>query len=227
VVVCEGSVDDSAGGRPRILLLCWERIARRRIVERWLTDVRSPFAVDAVEAVDGWRRNPFARQVDEIDTLLDTHAVAVAHGYDAWVLMAAAEQRAARAASLPYLLLLNPVLGASQHLNGALVGYRAPRGTRVRTAFGLDAEEDGCRQLIERTTYVFGDHDRYSAQRDWSYLRGLGSRVHTIRGWHRINWAGVEGQLREVFADYAAEIAERLRQPSADPRDLLSRAAGS
>ncbi len=197
-------------GPSRVLFLCGEKLARDPLAHRLMTQSDWPFEVFAVETCEDWRRRGFGSQVDQVDDLLEDYGIAVAHGYDAWVLMAAAVQRAKRGADIPFLLVLNPVLGTSQHLNGSLVGYRAPRSVRVRSAFGLDPDEDGQSSLTSRITYVFGDNDRYSAQRDWSYLRGLGCRVHTVRGWHPRHRVEIEDQLREIIADYSIELAESL-----------------
>ena len=219
----EEAANGCGAARPRVLFLCWEKVAHGAAAQRLMSADRWPFEVIAVETGEGWRRLRFASQVDEVDRLLDDFAIAVGHGYDAWVLMAAAEQRTARGVTVPFLLLLNPVLGASQHLNGSLVGYRAPRGPRVRAAFGLDREEDGQRALIERAAYVFGDNDRHSSQADWRYLRGLGSQVHTIAGWHQRNWREIEEQLREVFATYALDIGELLGSRAAKSEVVVGR----
>jgi hypothetical protein len=204
LVVTRGG--DDAAARERALFLCREEIARDPSVQRLLNDAFAPFAV-AVVVTNRRVRRGFAEQVAELDAMLADCAVAIGHGYDAWVLMAAAAARADRDVLVPQLLLINPVLGASQHLNGSLLGYRAPRGRRVRAAFGLESEDDGHPELVERTTYVFGDNDPHSSLRDWRYLRGLGCRVHGIRGWHERNRASVESQLFEVLAEYARDQA--------------------
>lgn len=228
----QGVVQDRRARQPRVLFLCWEKLARDPVAQRLMAQRTWPFQVSAVETRDEWRRRGFSFQVDQVDALLEEFTVAVAHGYDAWVLMAAAEQRAARGAEVPFLLLLNPVLGASQHLNGSLVGYRAPRGPRVRLAFGLDHDEDGVRALTSKVAYVFGDNDRYSSQRDWSYLRGLGCRVYTVRGWHPRHRREIEEQLEEIIGEYSREVAESLAtallsSECSEPDDLLHAAAGT
>ncbi len=228
----QGGVQDRRARQPRVLFLCWEKLARDPVAQRLVTQSTWPFQVCAVETREEWRRHGFSFQVDQIDALLEDFTVAVAHGYDAWVLMAAAEQRAVRGAAVPFLLLLNPVLGASQHLNGFLVGYRAPRGPRVRSAFGLDPDEDGLRALTSKVAYVFGDNDRYSSERDWSYLRGLGCRVFTVRGWHPRHRREIEEQLEEIIGEYSREVAAALAtallsSESSEPDDPLRVAAGT
>jgi hypothetical protein len=198
-----------------VLFLCGEKLARSATAQRLIVDQSWPFEVSAVPTPEDWRRRTFGFQTSYVDGLFEHYGVAVAHGYDAWVLMAAAEQRAARAAASPFLLLLNPVLGASQHLNGSLVGYRAPRGPRVRAAFGLEPDADGSRALTTRVAYVFGDNDRYSSERDWRYLRGLGCRVYTVRGWHPRHRGAVEEQLHEIIADYSREVVAKMATPGA------------
>lgn len=215
------------GGEPlRVMFLCGERLAHSATAQRLMADPSWPFEVSAVATPEDWRRRSFGFQTAYVDGLFDDYGIAVAHGYDAWVLMAAAEQRAARDASCPFLLLLNPVLGASQHLNGSLVGYRAPRGARVRAAFGLEPEVDGRRALTSRVAYVFGDNDRYSSERDWLYLRGLGCRVYTVRGWHPRHRGAVEEQLLEIIADYSSEVVAKVAPGRGPQRDALRRAVG-
>ncbi len=212
----------------RVLFLRGEKLSRDPILQRLMSAADWPFQICSVTTRDEWRRRGFSYQVDQVDSLLDSFPIAVAHGYDAWVLMAAAEQRTARAEPAPFLLLLNPVLGESRHLNGSLVGYRAPRSPRVRTAFGLDPEAEGVRSLTGRVTYVFGDNDRYSSQRDWSFLRGLGCRVHTIRGWHPRHRREIEEQLADIISGYSHALSEALGAAGATPRaDELCRAAVS
>jgi len=223
-VVVTGRLENAAT-RERAVFLCREEIARDPSVRRLLHEALAP--LDVSVAVTNRRvRRGFAEQVAEIDAMLADCAVAIGHGYDAWVLMAAAAERADRDLLVPQLLLVNPVLGASQHLNGALLGYRAPRGRRVRAAFGLEADEDGLPELVERTTYVFGDNDPHSSLRDWRYLRGLGCRVHGIRGWHERNRASVEAQLFEVLADYARDLVAVSDATPGDDEPDIRRVAG-
>ncbi len=206
------------GGRgPRALFLHGAALGRNAFAQSLIGDADWPLEVVAVETLAVWRRRAFAEQVDDVDAQLETFSVAIGHGYEAWLLMAASQQRAERGARHPFLMLINPVLGTSQHLNGSFVGYRAPRSSRVRAAFGLDRGEEGSRELVERTAYVFGDNDRFSAERDWDYLRGLGSRVELIRGWHARNRREVGTALREVLAEHARELAgavDTRRSPS-------------
>ena len=200
---------EKSAARDRVLFSCAEKVAQDPAAQRLLAEVFAPFDLSLVPSRSEDRR-AFAAAVTAVDAMLDDLLVAVGHGFDAWVLMAAAAERAARSVAVPYLLLLNPVLGACQHLNGSLLGYRAPRGRRVRAAFGLDVDEDGCRALIERTTYVFGDNDPHSSLRDWRYLRGLGCGVHVVRGWHERNRVAVESQVRDILVDYLRDLADRL-----------------
>jgi hypothetical protein len=209
-----------------VLFLCGERLGRSATARRLMTDPSWPFEVSAVATPRDWRRHSFGFQIAYVDGLFDDYGIAVAHGYDAWVLMAAAEQRSARGAENPFLLLLNPVLGCSQHLNGSLVGYRAPRGARVRSAFGLEPDVDGRRPLTSKVAYVFGDNDRYSSERDWRYLRGLGCRVYTVRGWHPRHRGAVEEQLQEIIADYSREVVGKVAARRSAERDSLRRAVG-
>lgn len=202
-------------GRPRALFLYGQPVVRGAMVERFVAEASRSFDVRTIET-GPWRRRDFAGEVDRVDTLLGESAVAVGQSYDAWLLMAAAEQRSGRGESTPLLLLLNAVLGTAQHLNGALLGYRAPRSRRVRAAFGLDPAEDGRRSLMRRVTYVFGDNDPFSSESDWSYLRGLGCPVHVIRGWHRLHRRGVEQRLREILADYSRAALASIAAEAAD-----------
>lgn len=208
--------DGAAGGRS-VLFVCAERIARDPTVVRLLAGSFAPLDPVIVAASRDDRRS-FAERVAAIDRLLDGCEVGAGHGYDAWMLMAAAAERAERSASLPRLLLFNPVLGASQNLNGSLLGFRAPRGRRVRAAFGLDPEEDGDAALMARAAYVFGDTDPHSALRDWRYLRGLGCAVHIVRGWHERNRTAVEAQMRDVIVEFVRDQVSGVRCQGAGGR---------
>ncbi len=170
-------------------------------------------AVEPV-VISGERPAGFAAQVNELDRCLSRCEMSVGHGFGGWLLMAAAEQRMRRGDSLPPLLLLNPVLGSSQHLNGSLIGYRAPRSERVRAAFGLDPN-DGAVRLVQRVEFVFGDNDRFSSEQDWRYLRGLGYEVQLIYGWHERHSHEVGLRLESVVEDYIASLPEEAA-PSAD-----------
>lgn len=192
--------------RPQALFLSGQPVPHGSIVDRLVSEAARAFEVRTVETAE-WRRRDFTGEVNRVDDLLDECGVAVGQSYDAWLLMAAAEQRAVRGHRIPFLLLLNPVLGSAQHLNGALLGYRAPRSRRVRAAFGLDPDDDGRAALVRRVTYVFGDNDPFSSQSDWSYLRGLGCPVHVVRGWHQLHRRDVEERLREILAEYARRTA--------------------
>lgn len=188
-----------------VLFLCAERVARDPSAGRLMAQAFRPCSLTVIAAPRADGRS-FAQRVAAVDRLLDAFPVAAAHGFDAWLLMAAAAERVERKAPVPQLLLFNPILGGSQHLNGALLGYRAPRGRRVRAAFGLELDHDGHPALIERTTYVFGDTDPHSALRDWRYLRGLGCSVHVVRGWHERNRVAIESQLHEIIANYMNDL---------------------
>ena len=196
--------------RARVLFMYGEAAGRSALTRSLVDDVAWPLSVVSVETRKEWRRHSFAEQVDEIDAQLERFSVAVGHGYEAWLLMAACEQRERIGKTIPFLMLINPVLGCSQHLNGALVGYRAPRSLRVRSAFGLDRREEGKRPLIARAAYLFGDNDRFSAETDWQYLRGLGSQVHVIRGWHDTNRARVGMALRDILIEHARGVVEAM-----------------
>lgn len=195
--------------RPQALFLSGQPVPDGSMADRLVSEAARAFEVCTVETGE-WRRRDFTGEVNRVDALLDQYGVAVGQSYDAWLLMAAAEQRAVRGDRMPFLLLLNPVLGSAQHLNGSLLGYRAPRSRRVRAAFGLDPEDDGHAALMRRVTYVFGDNDPFSSQSDWSYLRGLGCPVHVVRGWHQLHRSDVEERLREILAEYARRTAAAI-----------------
>jgi hypothetical protein len=225
VVASTVAVKSEVRERPRVLFLYGQAVVPDSMIGRFVGEAARLFEVRTV-ATGEWRRRDFAAEVNRVDALLAESAVAVGQSYDAWLLMAAAEQRSGRGDALPFLLLLNPVLGAAQHLNGSLLGYRAPRSRRVRAAFGLDPAEDGRKALMRRVTYVFGDNDPFSSQADWSYLRGLGCPVHVVRGWHHLHRRDVEQRLREILADYAHDTAAMIAAETAPAVDVAEDAPG-
>jgi hypothetical protein len=162
-----------------------------------------------------WRRKSFGEQIGLLEGWLGEVQIGLGHSFGAWLLLAAAEQRVSLGAETPPLVLWNSPLGRGSHLNGALVGYRAPRSQRVRAALGLDPLHRGAILPTGSISFVFERNNRQAAPQDTARLAGVGFSVLSVEH------SGVP-PLEDPRAVLRAIIAGRLGggdAPAADPSD--------
>jgi len=167
-----------------------------------------------------WKQRRFAEQVTQVDSWLEAADLAAGKGYGAWLLLAAAAQRVERGSGFPPLALWNAPLGEARHLNGALVGYRAPRATRVRTALGMAAQHHGAILPTARLSFVYDGDSRQATDADASRLRRVGFDVHVVGRCGGDAGSG-EQRLRAVLATFAADLiaARELRTAARERRE--------
>jgi len=168
-----------------------------------------------------WKQRYFSEQVTQVDSWLDSTDIAAGKSYGAWLLLAAAAQRVERGRGFPPMALWNAPLGQAQHLNGALVGYRAPRADRVRTALGIAEEHRGAILPTARLVFVYDGDSRQATDADASELRRVGFDVHFI-GSSGGDVEPGEQRLRAVVAAFAADLvaARELRAAAREHREF-------
>lgn len=165
-----------------------------------------------------WKQRYFAEQVDEVDSWLDASDLSVGKSYGAWLLLGAAVQRVERGCTFPPLALWNAPLGEARHLNGALVGYRAPRAARIRAALGIDAEHRGAILPTARLSFVFDADSRQATDADAARLQRVGFDVHFVPRGRGEPAADGDRRVRAVVDGLAADLlAARLLRASALP----------
>jgi hypothetical protein len=169
-----------------------------------------------------WKQRPFADQVAEVDAWLDAAEIAAGKSYGAWLLLAAAAQRAERGSGVPPLALWNAPLGQARHLNGALVGYRAPRAAQVRTALGIDLRHRGAILPTARLSFVFDDDNRQASDADAASLRRVGFDVHAVARREGETAVAAGQRLRSVVESFAADLltARRLGAAARERREI-------
>lgn len=143
-----------------------------------------PVPLLAPELDEAWCVQPFAQQLSQVQGWLEGAGLAVGYSYGAWLLLAAAEERARGVAeplpTEPGLLLLSPILGELGQLRGLL--QRAPRAVRLRTSLGLgEAEPEG---WLGGVRFLFGDDDPLVRPAEVARLAGRGLEVECVAAGH-------------------------------------------
>jgi hypothetical protein len=176
-------------------------------------------AVPAVASF--WKLRRFSEQVTQVDGWLDSTDLAAGKSYGAWLLLAAAVQRVERGRGFPPLALWNAPLGEARHLNGALVGYRAPRAARVRRALGIAAQHHGAILPTARLAFVYDGDSRQATDADASQLCRVGFDVHFVGSAGGDAGPG-ERRLRSLVAAFAADLValRELRAAAGSSRQL-------